>query len=68
MGTTVALRLGKLEHIWPEKAIVEELNGKYDLVIMGTNMEPLSGRAYLGHCVEHVLQNADPTVMVLSSS
>ncbi len=57
-----------LEHIWPEKAIVEELNGKYDLVIMGTNMEPLSGRAYLGHCVEHVLQNADPTVMVLSSS
>lgn len=57
-----------VDHAWPERAIVEKLNGHHDLVILGTNLEPLSGRAFMGHCAEHVLRHAHPTVMILSSS
>ena len=57
-----------VDHAWPERAIVEQLNANHDLVIVGTNLEPLSGRAFLGHCVEHILRHAEPTVMILSSS
>jgi K+:H+ antiporter len=55
-----------VEHVWPEKAIVECLNERHSLVIMATNLMPLSGRAFLGHCVEHVLEHAEPAVIALS--
>jgi nucleotide-binding universal stress UspA family protein len=55
-----------VEHVWPEKAIVECLNGRHSVVILGTNLKPLSGRAFLGHCVEYVLEHADPAVITLS--
>ncbi|WP_306059274.1 cation:proton antiporter domain-containing protein [Natronococcus wangiae] len=38
-----------------------------DLIIMGTEMRPISQRAFYGHRVEHVIQNAPCPVVVLSS-
>ena len=37
-----------------------------DLVVMGATVRRLSGRPFLGHTVEQVLSEADPTVVVVS--
>jgi Kef-type K+ transport system membrane component KefB/nucleotide-binding universal stress UspA family protein len=39
-----------------------------DLIILGSNLRPLSGRAFFGHRVEHVVQHADRPVAVLVSA
>ncbi|MEA1930715.1 MAG: cation:proton antiporter [Euryarchaeota archaeon] len=41
---------------------------EYDLVVLGGNLRPLSGRAFFGYRVEYVFQNADCPVVVLASS
>ncbi|MFC7232802.1 cation:proton antiporter [Saliphagus sp. GCM10025308] len=38
-----------------------------DVIVMGSNTRPISGRAFLGPNVEHVIQNAPCPVAVLSS-
>ncbi len=37
-----------------------------DLVVMGATVRRLSGRPFLGHAVEQVLADADPTVVVVT--
>ncbi|WP_247002765.1 cation:proton antiporter [Halosolutus gelatinilyticus] len=52
----------------PEATMVELAHqDDVDLIIMGTEMRPISKRAFYGHRVEHVLQNADCPVAVVSS-
>lgn len=55
------------EHAFPEQSILETLDDSFDLVILGSNFRPLSGRAFLGHRVEQVLKEANCCVMVLSA-
>ncbi|SEW15304.1 cation:proton antiporter domain-containing protein [Natrinema salifodinae] len=38
-----------------------------DLIVMGTEMRPVSKRAFYGHRVEYVIQNADCPVGIVSS-
>jgi len=56
-----------------ERAPEEELvaltrREDYDLVVLGSNLRPLSGRGFFGYRVEYVLQNAACPVVVLASS
>jgi nucleotide-binding universal stress UspA family protein len=40
----------------------------YDLIVLGSNLRPRSGRAFFGYRVEYILQNADCPVVVLAST
>lgn len=51
----------------PEKVLLEVAK-EYDLVVMGTNLRPLSGRAFLGARVEAILRHAPCAVAVVSST
>lgn len=39
-----------------------------DLVVLGSSLRPLSGRAFLGHRAEYVLEHADRPVAVVAST
>jgi nucleotide-binding universal stress UspA family protein len=52
----------------PEEEILqlaEELD--HDLIMMGTNLRPVTQRAFFGHRVEYIIKNASCPVAVLSS-
>ena len=38
-----------------------------DLIVLGATVRRLDGAPFLGHTVEHVLENADATVVVVTS-
>lgn len=52
----------------PEQELVDLVAEKdYDLVVLGSNLRPLSGRAYFGHRVEYVVKHAECPVAILAS-
>lgn len=69
----LARRLGaEVDTVLPEghrpEEVLIELARSYDLVVMGTNLRPLSGRAFLGARVEAILRHAPCAVAVVSST
>jgi Kef-type K+ transport system membrane component KefB/nucleotide-binding universal stress UspA family protein len=57
-----------LDHVAPERAIVEYANSEgYDLIFMGLNFRPVGGRVFLGHRAERVMRSANAAVVALSS-
>jgi nucleotide-binding universal stress UspA family protein len=51
----------------PEKELVALTRREdYDLIVLRSNLRPLSGRAFFGYRVEYSLQNADCPVVVLT--
>lgn len=50
-----------------EAAIIEEANGgAYDLLLLGAATRPLSNRAFFGHRVTYIIENAAIPVAILS--
>ncbi|WP_101294288.1 cation:proton antiporter domain-containing protein [Halegenticoccus soli] len=50
-----------------EELVAYAAEGDYDLVVLGSNIRPLTGRAFLGHRVEYIVRNAPCPVAVISS-
>lgn len=66
LGATVLTRVALSET--PEAEIVDLADRTdADLIVLGSNMRPISQRAFLGHRVEYVVRNAPCPVAVLSS-
>jgi len=58
-----------LEGVSPEAEIIRLANQDgYDLIVMGSNLRPISGRAFFGHRVDGILNQATCPVAVVSSS
>ncbi|WP_129112851.1 cation:proton antiporter domain-containing protein [Halegenticoccus tardaugens] len=52
----------------PEEEVVALADERgHDLVVLGSNLRPLSGRAFFGHRVEYIARNAPCPVAVVSS-
>ncbi|WP_224332575.1 cation:proton antiporter [Haloprofundus halobius] len=68
MGVEVTTKVFVGDDDEPQEAIVEYADETgADLVLLGSNIRPVSGRAFLGHRAEYVIRNATCPVAVLSS-
>ncbi len=66
LGAEVDTRV--LEGSQPEQVILKLAREEaYGLIVMGSNLRPVSTRAFFGHRVEHILRNAPCAVAVISS-
>ncbi|WP_227352941.1 cation:proton antiporter domain-containing protein [Haladaptatus salinisoli] len=53
----------------PEEELVALASEEgYDLIVLGSNLRPLSGRAFFGHRAEYIVKHADCPVAVLASA
>jgi nucleotide-binding universal stress UspA family protein len=63
MGATVDCNVLVSDH--PENAIIERAKQRCDLIVVASNRRLVSQRAFFGHRTDHILENADcPVVMV----
>jgi nucleotide-binding universal stress UspA family protein len=49
-----------------DELLTEAAESNCDLIVLGTTIRRLHGRAFLGHTVEHVLDHAEATVVVVA--
>jgi Kef-type K+ transport system membrane component KefB len=50
-----------------EEVLAEAESADADVIVLGTTIRRLRGRAFLGHTVEHILDHADATVVVVAT-
>ncbi|WP_224269453.1 cation:proton antiporter [Haloprofundus salinisoli] len=67
MGATVRTNVFAGEADLEEELVNRATEGGHDLVVLGSNLRPLTRRAYFGHRVDYVVRNAPCPVVVLSS-
>ncbi|WP_224447032.1 cation:proton antiporter [Haloprofundus salilacus] len=68
IGATVRTNVFVGEDDLEEELVARATEGGHDLVVLGSNLRPLTGRAYFGHRVDYVIRNAPCPVVVLSSA
>ncbi len=69
LGQRLGVQVGTVLKVAPnaEEEIVREANsGEYDLLILGAASRPLSGRAFFGHRINYIVENAAVPVAVVS--
>ena len=67
IGAPVTTNVIETEREPHEELVHLTAEGKYDLVVLGSSIRPTTQRAFFGHRVEHILQNAACSVTVVSS-
>ncbi|HDH02975.1 MAG TPA: universal stress protein, partial [Actinobacteria bacterium] len=65
LGVLVATEVTVAAH--PEAEIVEKANsGDFDLLVMGSATRPLSNRAFFGHRVTYLIENAEIPILIVN--